>query len=182
VNSPVPYNPSAVVQGSVVNPTAIIDAGHEVVHEIADVFRSLVQRAGAFHNESELDKALTAIGKWEQKMIPANVMTTLAQEHSMLAPKEDVTKRVPPSTQQTLQQLIPQGIDYDRLQQVIAATVQAAIQAHDAERDAQAAVVTPVNNPEQGQHAQVYDPLGQRTGGAAPVAQTYNVPVNVPQR
>lgn len=120
------FTPRGVIQGTVVEPTAVIDPMSEAVHSVAGVLHHLVKNSGAFHSEKDQDAAHEALHQWERAQVSSSQLQALLNEHGGLAAKEDVTTRVPASVG------LPQTaagapIDYNKLAAAIAAHMQAQV-------------------------------------------------------
>jgi hypothetical protein len=123
------------IQGSVVQPSAVIDAGAEAMHGFLNVVRRLVTTSGAFHSESDQDAALTAVQKFTENVIPRSALNALANEYSMTAPKEDVSQRVPPNGAPAGPVMVPGGFDYNKLAQAMLALQQQQHEANQAQTE-----------------------------------------------
>jgi hypothetical protein len=121
--------PRGTVQGSVVQPTAVIDSKSEAAHGLANVLRTLVQRSvGAYHNEADMDNAMRAISSFEKSLISSSTLSALQNESDSQAEKEDVSLRVPPNSSGPVAMSMAQSIDYNRLAAAVAAHMLAAQQ------------------------------------------------------
>jgi hypothetical protein len=121
------YTPGRIVQGTVVEPTAVIDPMSEAVHGVVVTLKSLMKNAvGAFHSEKDLDAANEALDKWERAHVSASQLQALLAEHDGPAAKEDVRLRVP-SQPGLPQSAAGAPIDYNKLAAAIAAHMQAQV-------------------------------------------------------
>lgn len=117
MTTPVPYDPSqVVVQGSVVQPTAIASGKESAVSGLAQVITRLIDGLpAAFTREDDKLRAHAAVNTW------VNAHTTASARRALMtgdekAPIEDVALRVPPPQVTFGTPVNPTGgIDYDRL-------------------------------------------------------------------
>lgn len=126
-----------VIQGQVVQarqPDAVLDPISTAAHDFGNVAKALVTRSGAFHNESELQKAHSAIDSFVKFITPQKDRTHVITEDDQ-APVEDVSRRIPPnSTGQAVVHAGPQ-IDYNKLAAALIAAQQAQAAADTAPAD-----------------------------------------------
>lgn len=121
------YTPRSVIQGTVVEPTAVIDPMSEAVHGVVVTLKALMKNAvGAFHSEKDLDAANEALDKWERAQVSSATLQALLNEYGGVAAKEDVSKRIP-ATPGLPQSFAGAPIDYNKLAAAIAAHMQAQI-------------------------------------------------------
>jgi hypothetical protein len=129
-----------VVQGQVIQPTAIVDATSEAIHGFLAVVRKLISASPAFHSEADQDAAYEAINTFARNQVSPSTLAQLLEEHSAPAPKEDVTQRVAPQSGLP-QPLMPSApLDYDKLARAMLAIQQ--------EQAAQSQAPVPTSPPE----------------------------------
>jgi hypothetical protein len=79
-----------------VSPSAVSSAKSGAVFALGEVLKTLLHNAvGAFHTEGDLDAAIRVVDKFVGAHVPGSEMDALLTGDQR-APKEDVTKRIPP--------------------------------------------------------------------------------------
>lgn len=133
---------SPVIQGQVTSDTLVPSVwagpGSVAAREFFNTVRTLIHRAGAYHNESDLFKALQSVDAYERNVIPASDRARVVTEDDR-APVEDVTLRRPAANGLPVQPASG-PIDYAQLARAIVAAQ--AEQAREAQASADAAVHT----------------------------------------
>lgn len=82
--------------GQAVSPSAVASASDSAVWALGETLKYVFGRIpGAFHSESELDKAVAAVNNFVKASTNRSAVRALATGDET-APKEDVTLRVPP--------------------------------------------------------------------------------------
>lgn len=137
MTTPVPYVPSTVVQGTVVEPTAIASGKESAVHALGETLMRIIDGVpAAFHGENDRLKAHESVRQFVGSLVSRQGFAALRTGDEK-APVEDVAMRVPPPqvTFGTPVNAPGAGIDYDRLAAAIVR--QQAKAARAAELDAQ---------------------------------------------
>lgn len=139
MTTPVPYVPGGVVQGEVVQPTAVASGKESAVHALGEVLMKMVDGIpAAFTREDDRLKAHAAIQQFVSRNVTQSGLQAIRTGDER-APIEDVALRVPPPPVTFGTPVNPSGgIDYDRLAAAIVrqqakAAAQAALDAKDTE-------------------------------------------------
>jgi hypothetical protein len=106
-----------------VSASAVASAKSSTLFGLGEVLKTLLHNAvGAFHTEGDLDAAIAVVEKFVGAWVPGSEIAALLTGDQR-APKEDVTKRIPPGG--VVQQVV-QGpvIDYSALAKAILAEQQ----------------------------------------------------------
>lgn len=136
MTTPVPYDPSGVVvQGSVVQPTAIASGKESAAHGLAKVLGRIIDGLpAAFTREDDRLQAHAAVNDFVRANVTQTGLRAL-QTGEEKAPIENVALRVPPPPVTFGTPVNPTGgIDYERLAAAIVR--QQAAAARSAELDA----------------------------------------------
>lgn len=106
--------------GSVVEPSRVISPQTAAVAKVGEVLKHLATRSGVYHNEEDQRLALEAIDSFRSAFSDGN--PDVREEH--VAPREDVSQRVPPQVGLNVPApAIPQ-IDYTALARAMLAVQQ----------------------------------------------------------
>lgn len=126
-----PYQGQAV-QGSVVSPTAVVDAKSNRTRNFLNAISHIIRHTPAlYHSEQEKLEALTAVEDYAKEMLGRDFSRTISEDHP--APVEDVRLRRAPNSS-TLPAVSGPAIDYRALAAAIVA-----VQRENAAADAEAA-------------------------------------------
>lgn len=104
----------AIEPSGVVRPAAIASGNHSATHALGQVLMDLVHRAGVYTSETDLHAAEAVVSAWVKSVVPLSAVAALVTGDER-APKEDVTKRVPPGGLPAIPVTTAPAIDYDRL-------------------------------------------------------------------
>ena len=88
MNTPVPYAQGNVVQGEVLQPTAIASGKESAVHDLGHVLRDLIHGAShAFPDEARKDAAIRAVDKYVDSHVPVSAQRALRTGDERAGPK-----------------------------------------------------------------------------------------------
>lgn len=114
----------AIEPSGVVNPTAMAGPVHASTHALGQVLMDLIHRAGVYTSEVAIHEAEAAVTAWVKSVVPLSAVAALVTGDER-APKEDVTKRIPPGGLPAIPVVTSApAIDYDRLAEALLAAQQ----------------------------------------------------------
>jgi hypothetical protein len=126
-----PYPPQAVA--GVLSPSRVISAQDTTGHDFFNVVRHLIRFSGAYRKEADQTDHLAAVSRFEANLAGRELRSLLSEED--VAPREDVSQRVPPAGQNvTVVPASVPAIDYGQLAAaILAAQKEQAAQAQASE-------------------------------------------------
>lgn len=118
------------LQGTLVPSAAdTIPAADVKTHAFFNILRDVVGGLHVYPSEGALDSALNAITEFERTLLSGPIHRVV--QETDLAPKEDVTKRIPPQVGMNVAPVAGPAIDYNKLAAAIVAMQRAAADSED---------------------------------------------------
>lgn len=103
-------------------PTAVSGPQSAAIHGLGEVLKTIIHSSHYFPTENQVDAAMAAVDKWVNTSVKSHELGAILTGEER-APKEDVTKRIPPGGPMPTAQVGPQ-IDYRQLAEAIIAAQQ----------------------------------------------------------
>lgn len=107
--APAPYT----IPGELVTPAAIVGPLAFPAHAFLNTMRQVISKSAVFHSEDELNAALQSVTNYEKAILKNDHQHVLSEEDH--APREDVSKRIPPRGSYAPVPTGAPAIDYNRL-------------------------------------------------------------------